>query len=93
MSTEGEQEFGEGEKFAEAELGENFAEAAVAVGEPEIEVMGENGDLSSPAPPLQHQAVETASSSEPRLLWSAYRSFHAIKCRLNSPAVKGSICV
>ena len=102
MSTEGEQEFGEGEKFAEAELGENFAEAqlgenlaeaklgenfAEAVGEAEIVAMGENGDVSSPAPQVG------AASSEPRLLWSAYKSFHSVKCRLNSPAVKASICV
>jgi hypothetical protein len=72
MSTdEGGPEFGEGEKFEEAKLGENFAEA---VGEPEIVAMGENGDVSSPVPQVG------AASSEPRLLWSAYRSFHAVKC-------------
>ena len=89
MSTEGEQpseqQFGEGEKFAEAELGENFAEA---VEEPEEVPMEGNGDVSSPAPP-----VVRAASSEPRLLWSAYRSFHAVKCRLNSSAVKAPICM
>ena len=37
--------------------------------------MSENGEIQSPV------ALGAASSaSEPRLLWSAYRSFHAVKC-------------
>ena len=35
--------------------------------------MTENGDVRSPAP-------SGATSQEPKLLWSAYKSFNAVKC-------------
>ena len=51
--------------------------------------MSENGDVQSSPAPLG----AASSASEPRLLWSAYRSFHAVKCTLNSWALKAPMCV